>query len=350
MERLLPPLAELPGGDRRIDGIPRPDWERIDEAVGALPQEQQLAAWGSLCEEWAGAIAATLGPGHRVRPSEHFVLVTSGDDRYAELALERCEAFRLGLVSALPGIAFEGHLGPLLLYAGPQADYYRFISSFYPDGDHPGSVGLFFSGDGWDILSWTLDALTQNERVIAHELTHAALASLETLPIWLNEGLATTYERRLIDPKSRLVLDPAERGRVGALFRTATVADFLSGQLFHVPGPFNDAAYLVAEALVAQLEPLEGFGDFLTGADAADGGGAAAAELLHIALPGQVEALVKALSAGGIEPPSIDDDEQPDLADFDAPPEPAPPSGPAYRGLVVVGAVVLGFMLLRGCS
>jgi hypothetical protein len=136
---------------------------------------------------------------------------------------------------------------------------------------------------------------------------------------------------------------------VAALFRRATVDDFLSGYPFSAPGDFHDAAYLVAEALVAQLEGHAEWQAFVATADAADGGIAAAEEHLGLALPALVAATVTALSVGGFEPRPAEAVEQPSMEDFAAPAERAAPEAHPWRGILVIALVVAGYAALRGC-
>jgi hypothetical protein len=315
-----------------------------------LAPSLRAGAWRSLAEEWAAGIAASMGPDYRAQGSDAFVLVSNGDARYTELALERCQSFRRTLVAALPDLAFAGHEGPLLLFAGAQTDYYRFIATFYGDGNHPGSAGLFTSGDGWDVLAWTIVTLSNDEHVIAHELTHAALASLPAIPVWLNEGMATTFERRLTNANRPFAPDHDERGRVAALFRKITISDFLRGRPFDVSGDFHDAAYLVAEALVTRLERLDGWRTFLAKANRANAGTRAASEHLGIDLVEEATLVVASLSAGGLEPVQSEDCEPPSPEEFESPTDlEIAPATLNHRGLLMIGLVVVGLLVLRGC-
>ena len=343
---VAPRLDDLAGGRRQIDGIPRPEWARVADALEAFEQAQDEGVWTVFAVEWARGIAGAFGGTYEATQSPSFVLVSRDGPAHAERTLARVERYREELCGAFPAVAFRGHLGPILLFTGPQADYYRFISTFFEDGEHPGSAGVFIVRGGWDVLAWIGAGADSDEGVVAHEMTHAALVSLRSLPIWLNEGLATEFEGRLMGRPKQRAADVHERGRLAALFQTATVDDFLSGWLFDAPGAYHDASYLLAQTLVLQFEPLASWRAFVSAARQQDGGIAAAREHLDIDLPAQVSATIAGLARGAIEPPPIEDVEAPDAEAFDTPEESTVHPSAGYKGMVVVALVVLAFIAL----
>ena len=72
------------------------------------------------------------------------------------------------------------------------ATYYRYLSVYYPEGRHGGSVGSRIR-EGYPHIALVGVEMRNLEGSLAHELTHASLDHLP-LPLWVEEGLAQILE------------------------------------------------------------------------------------------------------------------------------------------------------------
>lgn len=162
-----------------------------------------------------------------------------------------------------------------MIHLPRQDSYYRYVSHFYPDGDWPGSGGMHLRVGYHHMVLAAVDQ-TNLECTVAHELTHAVLDHL-LLPLWLEEGLTQTMERRLSRYSPPFTRDDAEK--LVRCWRTLGIELFWSGLSWQMPGEPNEASYRLALLLVDTLLGRHGgkpFQAFVLDADPADAGEAAA--------------------------------------------------------------------------
>ena len=148
-------------------------------------------------------------------------------------------------------------------------------------------------------------------RILAHELTHAALSHLR-LPQWIEEGLAQIAEHDVTG--EGLSFDFRRVRKQKEHWRTCGLNLFWSGEAFHSSDESQEFGYQFAEILVRLLledfrprwfgfdqRPLESLMAFLKSARQEDAGQAAAQEHLGMTL-GQLAA--RSLGPGSWEPPA----------------------------------------------
>ncbi len=130
------------------------------------------------------------------------------------------------------------------------------------------------------------------EPVIAHELTHALVRHLP-LPLWINEGIAVSTERRLC-PTVRSEFRPAElRAKYAGFWNEDTIQEFWSGKSWRRPDDGNALSYELATTfigLIAQNWPS--FVVLVNAADAQDAGDGAAREHLGYPIANLAEAVL----------------------------------------------------------
>lgn len=151
------------------------------------------------------------------------------------------------------------------------------------------------------LWSWrpTLAAI---EPVIAHEMTHSALAHLH-LPTWLDEGLAVNTERRLKGaPPAQHT--PAQLHHLHQRFWTPErMQEFWAGTSFQRTDDGNLLSYELARILVDHMaRDWAAFTAFVTTAQRRDAGAQAAVEVLSVDLGSSVGALLDIVDNEGWAP------------------------------------------------
>lgn len=141
-------------------------------------------------------LGKALGGRYEIVESEYFQALVPQADYRGCLLVQFAERCRAVLISGLAGVADFGGLGKQIVVALRNRDhYYRYISLYFPEGEHGGSVGVHIREDCPHVAlhgkeQWAL------EYTVAHELTHVSLHHL-TMPQWLEEGLAQMFEHQM---------------------------------------------------------------------------------------------------------------------------------------------------------
>jgi len=140
------------------------------------------------------------------------------------------------------------------------------------------------------------------EPVIAHELTHSALAHL-SLPKWLDEGLAVNTEHKVAGAR-RLDHTPQELHRMHIEFWNAErIQQFWSGASFDRTDDGNLLSYELARIVVEQMaRQWDEFARFVACAKREDAGAASAHAHLSISLGSCAATLLELDSAPSCEP------------------------------------------------
>lgn len=226
-----------------VDGLIYPDWEAVQNWV-----EDNLASWdldphdlwGDISVDWFGRLQASLGDGFQLRRSTNFLLLHDLPPRHGDLLLTHCERVH-AMVEAFLGTASckEGH-GPIGIFqAGEVADFYRYADAYFTDdeGQMP-SIGGLFIQQGYGHVALSGSDLLTLERVVTHELAHAAVQH-QGLPLWLDEALAMGIEGKVHGESMHA--DYASRaGLHGAHWDKETIQGFWTG------ASFRDAAVIGA--------------------------------------------------------------------------------------------------------
>lgn len=280
---------------------PLPDWPAIaTQEHAGWSQAERDAFWTGAADQWARALAASLGPQYRVDTSARFVLLSAmAPARNADF-LRFCESARRWIVRNLGPLARaeQGGKHLCLVFADPD-DYYDYIAHYYPEGgEYAMSSGLFVdAGYGhFALCEHDTDAM---QPVIAHELTHALLSHWP-IPAWLNEGMAVNTEHslfpRLSDPRLALYSPQEMRAKHAAFWNPERIQAFWSGAAFLGADEGSLLSYDLARAMVALAAcEHEDFVAFLQRAQAGDSTAAAAEDCLGY----PVEHLVQAILGEG---------------------------------------------------
>lgn len=198
------------------------------------------------------------------------------------------------MAALLGGLAAPRHdQRSILVVLDDEDSYYAYVSAGYPDGGEYGLSGGMFIDAGCPHFVTRRDDLALIEPVIAHELTHAALAHLR-LPLWLDEGIAVNTERRLA-PTAAGVHTPAQmHARHQAFWNGETIQQFWSGNAFARPDDGQMLSCDLARILVQHLSvDWAAFEAFAAHAERADAGHGAARRHLEVDLAAWVCALLE---------------------------------------------------------
>ena len=190
----------------------------------------------------------------------------------------------------------------ILLVLDDEDTYYHYVAQFYgSDGEFARSGGMFiqFGCPHFVVVAADLAAI---EPVIAHEMTHSALAHLH-LPTWLDEGLAVNTERRLKGaPPAQHT--PAQLHHLHQRFWTPErMQEFWAGTSFQRTDDGNLLSYELARILVDHMaRDWAAFTAFVTTAQRRDAGAQAAVEVLSVDLGSSVGALLDIVDNEGWAP------------------------------------------------
>lgn len=281
-----PALAQWAGGD------------------GSLPvsEAQHVQAHVAGLRAWLLHLGAALGPQMGLHESADALVLSSLNPREETQVADYVRTARHRVARLLGELAaFPAGQPTVLLVLDDDEAYYRYVSLYYPEGDFAVSSGMFIDA-GCPHFVVVRGHLGDIEPVIAHELTHAALAHLR-LPRWLDEGIAVNSERRVAGVRPQLHT-PVELHAMHRAHWTADKVQALwSGEGF-LRADDSLLSYDLARILVEQLSgSWEAFAAFLrAAAGAADGGAQAARAALGLDLGVCAAALVEAPDARGWAP------------------------------------------------
>ena len=276
------------------EDLPRPQWDLLTTWVeNRVEPPDRHAAWSDIARQWLERLRGELGDGYRTDESDNFLLLTPKDRTLPLLPVaERC---RQHLLEVLPGVAnFRSPGNYAILALKDHDDYYKYISAYYPEGTHGGSAGVHVR-EGYPHIGLDMTVEEASDGVLAHELTHAAVAYLE-LPRWVDEGLAQVFGR-FAAGQSALLVDRETADKMKRGWGKRGLTDFWRGESFLAAGNAQKYSYLLAEILVQLLiedhrprwfglvkGSQKRFFAFLRHADAVDCGESAAQDHLGVGL------------------------------------------------------------------
>ena len=181
------------------DGLPHLQWDRLGEDLSRTLEGQSLddACWGGLLE-WLNQLATALGTPHHWAPSRsgEILLLSALPERQQDFvyrAAQRAIDFLRKQLGALEDEPF----GIVLVAPRTREQYARYVRHYNQDPAHVASGGLFI---GWPLPHIALSGdqeLWAIESCTAHELSHCFVSHLG-LPVWLDEGLASTVQRAVM--------------------------------------------------------------------------------------------------------------------------------------------------------
>jgi hypothetical protein len=189
------------------EGFSRPDWRVISKAIKQQVAESfdMDAAWNEASRQWVMQLRSDLGGDYRVEESGRFILLIGlSDEGAGEKILAYAERTWDQIREQLQDAAWiPKHGKRVILLFSEDDDYYQYVSYYHEEGIHPTSGGCLIHRDYVHIAApyepFGIRAM------LAHELVHNCVVHL-TLPLWLNEGLATTFQRAA-QARPRPILD-----------------------------------------------------------------------------------------------------------------------------------------------
>jgi hypothetical protein len=264
--------------------FPRPQWKIISEWIKQnVDEEDTTYAWQEIAFDWLSTLRNRLGGSYSVNRSRNFLLLTSRSRVGVESILNTSEGAVQNLVRWLGPIAEKHGRGPhVILDFATIEKYYDYVSYFHPPDSNSIASGGMFLGRGYQHIA--LPPSNGMQSVLIHELTHNRLSHLQ-LPLWVEEGIAVTMERRIGGDKQG-GLDRELNRKHRAYWSSETIVAFWSGNSFRNPeGEISHLSYSLAEILIdLMVQEFPNFMDFVGRADRKDAGQGAIRETFDVSL------------------------------------------------------------------
>lgn len=301
----LPSGRVLPLGEtfEQVNGFPLLNWQQVDAALAGLSDADRPVAHTACQRLWLEHMRHALGPHFRLSETDTAFVLSSLEDVPQRAAANYVAGARKKVSQLLAGLAaFPTEGKSILLVLDDEDWYYHYVSVYYPtEGEFAFSGGMFINVGCPHFVVRRAD-LTQIEPVIAHELTHSALAYLN-LPLWLDEGIAVNTERRIVGKQPSLhtpfEIDAMQRRFWGQ----AEIQQFWSGESFQRTDDGNLLSYELARVLVEHMaRDWAAFTEFVRNARREDAGAASAIEHLGVDLGAAASALAGKLEGAGWAP------------------------------------------------
>jgi hypothetical protein len=259
-------------------GSVNPDWRQIVSLITeTTPDASRQDASRSASMQWLQYLRQGFGGAFSISVSPNFLILSDVYKEKTESTLNFCERVLDKIENHLGDARWKNKLGPhvIILFSDPEL-YYSYVSQFYSEGQHAQSGGVFIRR-GYAHIALPVSRYG-GAHTLVHELTHNCLAHLP-IPLWLNEGLARTFER-LICGGYGPILDEDVANRHHEFWNEEKVQQFWSGQIFD-DGESNDLSYSLAEILIELVaQERRDFAGFLGHATYKDAGAAAAQQYI----------------------------------------------------------------------
>jgi hypothetical protein len=277
-------LAKIEGALVEDHSLPRPQWKQIHAWIKQHVDESDVSyAWQEIAFDWLSTLRNRLGGSYSVNRSRNFLLLTSRSRVGVESILNTSEGAAQKLVRWLGPVAEKRGNGPhVILDFATLEQYYDYVSYFHSPDSHTIASGGMFLGRGYQHIA--LPPSNGMQSVLIHELTHNRLSHLR-LPLWVEEGIAVTMERR-IGGNNQGGLDRELNRKHRAYWSPETMAAFWNGNSFRNPeGEISHLSYSLAEILIdLMVQEFPNFMDFVGRADRKDAGQEAANETFDVSL------------------------------------------------------------------
>ncbi|MFZ6870961.1 hypothetical protein ACO0LF_02730 [Undibacterium sp. Di27W] len=278
------------------NGLPILDWQHFQlwlNGVDDLHVRQEAILFAQ--RAWLFALKQTIGPHCYLYESEQAFVLATLEPNVIVASAQFIVKTRKNIARILPDVAcFPDKFKSILLVFDDEAGYQRYSSIFsHTNEGRVQSSGMFIAQDCCPHFITKQDDLLLVEPIITHELTHSALAWLD-IPLWLNEGLAVTLERRLHSRYLTRKLNAEELlDDLRNFWDEWQIQEFWSGTSFHRNDEGTKLSYELAHILVENLaHQLQEFLRFIHAANKQDGGAKAAKEILSLDLGAMICQLI----------------------------------------------------------
>ena len=308
-----PPSTDvpLPGGRvlplhealSQVNGFPLLDWRDVDAALAGLDNAERPAARTACQRLWLEHMRHALGPHFKLIETEQAFVLSSLEDGPQRATANYIASTRKKVTHLLAGLAaFPADGKSILLVLDDEEWYYHYVSVYYPsEGEFAFSGGMFINAGCPHFVVRRAD-LAQIEPVVAHELTHNALAHLK-LPLWLDEGIAVNTERRIAGTLPSLHTPREIDAMQRRFWGEAEIQQFWSGESFQRTDDGNLLSYELARVMVEQMaRDWTPFAEFVRHARCDDAGAASALQHLGIDLGAAASALTGKPAVSGWAP------------------------------------------------
>lgn len=278
---------------RLANGVPLLDWAALAEWSSREPDPASRAEARAMGRHaWLLHLGEALGSHFHLMESSEAWLLSSLDERSGRVLLDYVTTTRKRVHRLLDGVArFPAGEKSIIVVLDDEETYYHYVAIYYPDeGDFAFSGGMFIDAGCPHFVAKRAD-IAAVEPVVAHELTHSALAYL-ALPLWLDEGIAVNTERRLagVGPSQYTAHEMHEKHL--HFWDTPRIQEFWSGSSFQRTDDGNMLSYDLARILVEKMSgDWPSFAAFVGSARREDAGASAALNALSVDLGAWVCAL-----------------------------------------------------------
>ena len=262
------------------NGVPILDWEALDQWAGGNAHAIELGR-----RAWLLHLRDAMATSAHLHETTDAWVLSSFTPRAARSAAAYVADTRKRIARLLDGLAeFPADARSILVVFDNLDDYYKYVSNYHPDSGEFAFSGGMYINYGCPHFVTVHAPLSTIEPVIAHEMTHSALAHLE-LPLWLDEGIAVTTEHQLC-ASNRHARDSVEIiGRHLGFWNAERIQEFWTGRSFHRTDDGNELSYDLARSIVQLLgREWPTFVEFAANASRDDGGSAAASGILKLDL------------------------------------------------------------------
>lgn len=250
--RQLVDLDVLPGGYSEVHGFSQPDWGVIQRYVesNTLAYERE-EVWCDLGRQWLRCLRDNLGGRYSVREDGRFFLLSEMSPGDAGRLLRFTDNIHTQMIELLGDGCWRqgGGKCPLIVFED-EDDYFAYVSHFYGQESIPRTAGVCINR-GYVHIGVQAAFARLDRGIIAHELTHYCVAHWP-LPVWLNEGLAQTMERRFAT-YGQPVLEKGRADEHRAFWDADLIQSFWAGESFGASQQARDLSYSLAEILVNLL-------------------------------------------------------------------------------------------------
>ena len=237
-----------------VDGFALLDWVAAASWLEAVADaDARRLARVDLQRAWLAHLRDSLGDAILFHESDD-VMILSSLDLPAVAAMSRyVTTTRKRVAQTLGALAsFPVGLKSVVLVMDDEDAYYAYISLYGSgDGEQAFSGGCFINAGCPHFVVRRAD-LSAVEPVIAHELTHSALAHLR-LPLWVDEGLAVNTEHRLAGAHQGVHTPRELHAKHMAFWNDETIQEFWTGASFRRSDDGNLLSYDLARIMVAQM-------------------------------------------------------------------------------------------------
>lgn len=271
------------------------DWSVVEAWLEGIADDPPRQTARLQCQRaWLLHLRDRLGRRAWLHETDDVMLLSTLEHRTAQATVEFIARTRQRVTRVLGSLATpQPGSKSILVVFDDEESYYTYTAAYeHGEGELAFSGGMFIDAGCPHFVTRSQD-LSHVEPVIAHELTHAALAPLR-LPLWLDEGIAVNTEHRLTGAR-RGEHTPHELQAMHQRFwGEEEIQQFWTGDSFRRPDDGNKLSYDLARIIVEQLgKHWESFAAFVSQASRDDAGAKAAREALGIELGAMVCALLQ---------------------------------------------------------